>query len=68
MNENSEKTIQASQLTVPAQVAVQLKTLEYDKVIAEARAQVANLEAQKAQFLYESNLKSIQQQYQNIIT
>jgi hypothetical protein len=53
-----------TQITVPAQIAFQIKVMEFDKAIAEAKAQIATLEAQRAKFIYDSNLQSIQQQYQ----
>jgi|WetSurMetagenome_2_1015567.scaffolds.fasta_scaffold837369_1 hypothetical protein len=70
MEQQNQGQILANQtgqtLEVPIQLAVQAKILEFDKMIAEAKAQVANLETQKAQFIFDSNIKILQQQYQKI--
>jgi hypothetical protein len=50
-------------IDVPMQVAMQVKVLEFDKAISEAEIQVATLKAQRAKFLYDSNLNLVQQQY-----
>jgi hypothetical protein len=52
------------QITVPAQIAHQIKVMDFDKAIADAKSQVATLEAQRAKFIYDSNLQMVQQQYQ----
>jgi hypothetical protein len=57
---------QSQTLEVPTQMAFQVKLLEFDKAIAEAKAQVATLEAQKAKFIFDSNIQSLQQQYQKV--
>lgn len=50
-------------IPIEPQVAFTLKCQEYDKLIAEAEKQVADLKAQKAIYIYNTNTQIILQQY-----
>lgn len=52
-----------SKIEVPLDIAVHLKLTEFDKLIAEAEAQVYELKKQKAAFLYEQNVATIRKSY-----
>ena len=47
------------EIEVEPQVAFNLKLQEFDKAITAAKAQAANLEAQKAAFVYDRNIQTI---------
>lgn len=46
-------------VTVDMQTAIAIKVQEFDKKIAEVKAQVASLESQRASYIYEANLDFI---------
>jgi len=52
------------ELIVDVNVAFNLKVQEYDKLIAEAEQQVAVLKAQRAAFIYQTNLDQVVAQAQ----
>lgn len=55
---------QQTDVQVPIEVMMQMKLLEFDKLITESEAQVAELKKQKVAFIYDSNLRAIQQKFQ----
>jgi len=60
----SDQNVQEATLTVDAVTAFGLRTQEFDKVIAEAEARVADLKRQKATFIYETNFKAVMERAQ----
>lgn len=55
---------QKIEISIEPQVAFTLKCQEYDKLIAEAEKQVADLKAQKASYIYDTNTQIILKDYQ----
>ena len=51
------------EIQVPMEIAAQMKMVEFDRNIAIAEANVAELKKQKMIFVYDTNLQNIQQQY-----
>jgi cell division septum initiation protein DivIVA len=60
--QNAEK--KPLEIAVPTEVAVQVKVMEYDKLIADAEANVASLKQQKMSFILDTTIRNIQNQYQ----
>lgn len=56
------------EIQVDPKTAYSMKLLEYDKNIAEAKAMVANLEKEKIDFIYNTQVRGITEQYkQNML-
>lgn len=51
-------------IDVDVNTAIAIKVQEFDKFIAEAKVRVAELERQKATYIYESNIQSLIKQAQ----
>ena len=51
-------------ISIPTEVAVQIKLMEFDKQIAEVETQVASLKQQKMTFIYEANVEAVKNKYQ----
>lgn len=56
---------QPIEINVPSEVAVQMKIMEFDRMIADGESQIAKLKKDKMDFLYQSNVQAIQAKYQN---
>jgi hypothetical protein len=60
---SEEQVVQPEQkpleIEVDPQVAFNLKLQEFDKAITAAKAQAANLEMQKAAFIYDRNVQTL---------
>lgn len=59
MSETQATEQKPIEIEVEPQVAFNLKLQEFDKAIATAEAQAANLKMQKAAFVYDSNVKTL---------
>lgn len=51
------------EISVPAEVLVQVKLMEFDRAIATAENQVTELKKQRSEFIYQTNIQQIQAQY-----
>ena len=62
--DNPQPEGQKIEISIEPQVAFTLKCQEFDKHIADAEKQVADLKAQKAAYIYDTNTQIILKDYQ----
>jgi len=67
VTENTTVQQEPTQIEVDAQTAYNMKLLEFDNKIAEAKATAAKLEHEKMNFIYQSNVQEITRRYQESI-
>ena len=64
-NNGSQENMPEKRIQIDEQTAFNMKLLEFNKLISEAKASASNLEAERDKYIYESNINSIVAQYES---